>query len=237
MLLRSITTHVKEQNWFAVALDFFIVVAGILIAFQITEWNEGRIERQEERSLIQQLDAQFHGLEDKLIQRIERAEGLVTNSAELIAIIRSEATPPESDVLKALLYDTRRYNAQLPAPIVFTDALQSGRIGNLSDDNLRRVLYDYEISKDWWTTVNGAAPPQINANSKLSQALTLSADSTPEDSFRSNVLDFDWQGVIAAEKELIEIHKKQSLQAEAYRLELKAARNVLDAFQSNQKGQ
>lgn len=40
MLLRRITEHVKEQNWFAVALDFFIVVAGILIAFQINAWSD-----------------------------------------------------------------------------------------------------------------------------------------------------------------------------------------------------
>jgi hypothetical protein len=42
MILRSITKHVKDQNWFAVFLDFFIVVVGILIAFQITNWNEAR---------------------------------------------------------------------------------------------------------------------------------------------------------------------------------------------------
>lgn len=46
MILRRITQHVKEQNWFAVALDFVIVVFGILIAFQITSWNEERIEQQ-----------------------------------------------------------------------------------------------------------------------------------------------------------------------------------------------
>ena len=45
MLLRRITKHVKGQNWFAVALDFFIVVVGILIAFQITNWNETREAR------------------------------------------------------------------------------------------------------------------------------------------------------------------------------------------------
>jgi len=48
MLLRRITQHVKEQNWFAVGLDFVIVVVGILIAFQITEWNEARADRQKE---------------------------------------------------------------------------------------------------------------------------------------------------------------------------------------------
>ncbi|MFT6732416.1 MAG: hypothetical protein ACJAS9_000596 [Polaribacter sp.] len=39
MLLRSVTKHVKDQNWFAVVLDFVMVVAGILIAFQITNWS------------------------------------------------------------------------------------------------------------------------------------------------------------------------------------------------------
>jgi hypothetical protein len=40
MILRRITQHVKDQNWFAVALDFVIVVVGILIAFQITNYGK-----------------------------------------------------------------------------------------------------------------------------------------------------------------------------------------------------
>lgn len=45
MLLHRLIDHVKAQNWTAVALDFVIVVAGILIAFQVTEWNEDRAAR------------------------------------------------------------------------------------------------------------------------------------------------------------------------------------------------
>ncbi len=45
MILRRLSMHVKDQNWFAVALDFLIVVAGILIAFQITDWNERQQEK------------------------------------------------------------------------------------------------------------------------------------------------------------------------------------------------
>lgn len=40
MILRRLTKHIKEQNWFAVGLDFVIVVCGILIAFQITHWSQ-----------------------------------------------------------------------------------------------------------------------------------------------------------------------------------------------------
>lgn len=31
MILRRLTKHVKDQNWFAVALDFLIVVVGVFI--------------------------------------------------------------------------------------------------------------------------------------------------------------------------------------------------------------
>jgi hypothetical protein len=59
MRLRPLTKHVKDQNWFAVALDFIIVVAGILIAFQITSWNEGRALKKRTNTLIERLETDF----------------------------------------------------------------------------------------------------------------------------------------------------------------------------------
>jgi hypothetical protein len=35
MILRSVTKHVQEQNWFAVFIDFFIVVVGVFIGIQV----------------------------------------------------------------------------------------------------------------------------------------------------------------------------------------------------------
>ena len=55
MRLRSLTKHIRDQNWFAVALDFFIVVVGILIAFQITSWSAGRALDVKERELLTEL--------------------------------------------------------------------------------------------------------------------------------------------------------------------------------------
>jgi len=36
MLLRRLAVHVKTQNWFAVWLDFVIVVIGVFLGFQFT---------------------------------------------------------------------------------------------------------------------------------------------------------------------------------------------------------
>jgi hypothetical protein len=42
MILRRLTKHVEDQNWFAVGVDFLIVVVGVLLAIQVTNWNERR---------------------------------------------------------------------------------------------------------------------------------------------------------------------------------------------------
>lgn len=52
MILRSITKHVRDQNWFAVFLDFFIVVVGVFIGIQVANWND---ERQDKAFYVQAL--------------------------------------------------------------------------------------------------------------------------------------------------------------------------------------
>ena len=55
MILRRLTKHVKDQNWFAVALDFLIVVLGVFIGLQISNWNDARAFDQQERNYLVQL--------------------------------------------------------------------------------------------------------------------------------------------------------------------------------------
>ena len=55
MLLGSVIAHVKDQNRIAVGIDFAIVVAGMLVAFQVTEWNEDREDRGWERTFLEDI--------------------------------------------------------------------------------------------------------------------------------------------------------------------------------------
>ena len=74
MLLRSMTKHVKDQNWFAVALDFFIVVFGILIAFQITNWSEGRADAVREQETLIAILEDLKADRDTLKSGLEMAQ-------------------------------------------------------------------------------------------------------------------------------------------------------------------
>ena len=56
MLLRRFTQHLKDQNWFAVGLDVIVVIVGIFLGMQVTEWNEERLLTKQEVKYLKALD-------------------------------------------------------------------------------------------------------------------------------------------------------------------------------------
>ncbi|AOE48774.1 DUF6090 family protein [Kangiella sediminilitoris] len=55
MILRRFMEHVKDQNWLAVGLDFLVVVSGIFLGMQVSEWNDSRKDRELERIYLERL--------------------------------------------------------------------------------------------------------------------------------------------------------------------------------------
>ena len=84
--------NVKKYSFYAIG-EILLLVIGILIAVQIGNWNERRIERVEEREVLARISDE------------------VTRHAEIISLIRSSALP---DAQKALEYVTSVFNG---API------------------------------------------------------------------------------------------------------------------------
>ncbi|GAA0853945.1 hypothetical protein [Aliiglaciecola litoralis] len=60
MLLRSITKHVKEQNWFAVFVDFAIVVVGVFVGLQVSNWNQAYSDKAEYERALERLEAEIN---------------------------------------------------------------------------------------------------------------------------------------------------------------------------------
>lgn len=58
MLLRRVIEHVKAQNWTAVGLDFVIVVVGVFIGIQVSNWNAARIAEAQADDLLQRMIAE-----------------------------------------------------------------------------------------------------------------------------------------------------------------------------------
>lgn len=56
MILRRFTKHITEQNWFAVTLDVLVVIVGIYLGLQVTNWQEDLKDDVTSRQYLQRLN-------------------------------------------------------------------------------------------------------------------------------------------------------------------------------------
>ena len=52
MILRRAIDRLKRHEWMAVAIELLIVILGVLIGIQASNWNEARVERQRQVALL-----------------------------------------------------------------------------------------------------------------------------------------------------------------------------------------
>ena len=142
MLLRSITKHVKDQNWFAVALDFFIVVVGILIAFQITNWNEGRSDRQLRMSYLERLESHLTQTIDYLSKNQDATEQKIEIIDNFVAKLNDQETDDDALILSTTDYFTRGTSLSdfKVFRSTFDDLTASGNLEILQSDKLSKAL-------------------------------------------------------------------------------------------------
>ena len=67
MILRRIITHLRRQEWTAIALDFLIVVTGVFIGIQVSNWNEARSSSRQEGVLIAQLADDLRSMRESFV--------------------------------------------------------------------------------------------------------------------------------------------------------------------------
>ena len=143
MLLRRITQHVKEQNWFAVALDFFIVVAGILIAFQITEWNERRVDKQRERVLLQRLQLDFEGIVSWGENIMPTVVSMPDDTKRLIEQIRADDKPEMDDAFRRSAKASIYGFAYFETSPTYQELVSTGTLSRITNPELRDTLANY----------------------------------------------------------------------------------------------
>lgn len=93
MILTRLTRAVREQNWFAVVLEFVIVVSGVLLAFQVSTWSSEARERAYVRDVLERVHIELIGL-------AEVRANIVGTRAERLALLL-EARPIVMGVVEA----------------------------------------------------------------------------------------------------------------------------------------
>ena len=146
MIRRRLSKHLKSQNWFAVAVDFVIVVVGVFMGLQVQDWNEARKERIEEHALLSRLHAETVKLletqREELVSLSERADILMSVNPVLFsqAPLRSLSDLECRHIVASHVF--RRPPDELP---VLDEMLSTGRFDVLQDGGIKEFLRSYVI--------------------------------------------------------------------------------------------
>jgi len=55
MFVRRLATSFKEQHWMTIVIELVIVIIGVFVGNQVSNWNEARIQRRQTDRLLEQL--------------------------------------------------------------------------------------------------------------------------------------------------------------------------------------
>lgn len=149
MLLRRVTQHVKTQNWFAVIVDFVIVVVGVFVGLQVQDWNDARKERLEGQALLDRLHTEIRALIDAHDHELNvlRARGEVLTAVNPVLFSQEplrEITPAECRYI-AGSHVYRRPPDELP---VLDEMLETGRFDLLHDEAVKDSLRSYVMLRE-----------------------------------------------------------------------------------------
>lgn len=144
MLLRKITKHITDQNWFAVFLDFLIVVFGVYIGLQVQDWSTEKKRLSTERQYLERLHDEVEQLSITREMYDETREDMSQSMLEALQIL-------DNTNLETALSDEQCRNiahssfttippAELPSA---TELISSGRLDQIASSSLRDSILSY----------------------------------------------------------------------------------------------
>ncbi len=154
MILRRVIQHVKNQEWTAVCIDLLIVILGVFIGTQVsnwnTEWETGKKAVVFSERLKGDMRLEAWGYESL----IEYYKDVVLNADRTLAAMEGELQlSDEQFVINAYRATQYKYNDRNRA--TYDEMVSTGNIGLIEDQKLRETaiivftspLFD-EISAD-----------------------------------------------------------------------------------------
>lgn len=145
MILRRFIKHVAEQNWFAVGLDVIVVITGIFLGMQVSEWNERRKDRLDSQDFISRIHNEILSVEQTSSRVRERRLNLITPLTEAAIIIfdknKSGGLTNEHCLALATSHYFNIAVSDLPS---LTELTSAGRVSILEDSQLRTALIEFQ---------------------------------------------------------------------------------------------
>lgn len=144
MILKRLRIEASHQNWFGVAVDLVILILGVFLGIQVSNWNEARLDRSEGREYRDRLYSDLEANQRDLAFRVHYYGQLLAHAQAASAALDR----PAGDDPGAFIIDAYEASNHIPQPIrrfTYDEAVASGKAERLGDRMLRERIANYYI--------------------------------------------------------------------------------------------
>lgn len=143
MILRRIANGIKNQDWFVVLIEIFIVVIGIYIGLQVDDWQKERQDRQVEHLYLQELLEDLQHDRDELNDRIGRSNMVLTSLIGFLEQAGMETPTWSVQNMNENFDAVQRMPTFIPSERAFTNITGSGDFKIIRNRELKNALAVY----------------------------------------------------------------------------------------------
>ncbi len=140
MILRRITEHVRNQNWTAIALDFLIVVVGVFIGIQVSNWNDARAVDRKSAVVTERLISDLQHEAWNYQYTIEYYKDVQSSGYRALNALTGKAELSD-EALLINAYRATQYLVNARRRLTFDELSSTGAIELIRDENLRQTAH------------------------------------------------------------------------------------------------
>jgi hypothetical protein len=158
MFVRRIRRYIAEQNWFGAGAELFIVVLGVFLGMQVTNWNEARLERERGRAYYDRI---IEDLRTDIAGYRATAEYYRSAGAHAVAALNALSNP-RANLGEQFLIDAYQATQIAPRPQTrgaYDEAVASAGFRFVGDAYVRDRITNYYVVVSGLDAVFNNAPP------------------------------------------------------------------------------
>lgn len=147
MILRRVIKHFRNQEWTAIVIDFVIVVFGVFVGIQVSNWNQTQTDRGLGEKFTERLKADLVVEAWNYTMLIEYLADVQSNADKALAGLQGTSEISDQQLLIAA-YRATQYNAGVRQRTTYDELISTGKIGFIADKNLvntASLIYDSRI--------------------------------------------------------------------------------------------
>jgi hypothetical protein len=144
MLLRRITDHIRTQNWFAVGIDLAVVVIGVFIGIQVSNWNDAVRTRSLEESYLARIAGELRSNIETFDAEARFAEESRAMLREFLEVLNNPSSTDSDLVHHATNYVSNGafLSGFRPGQATFDELKSTGNLDIIQNEETREALVE-----------------------------------------------------------------------------------------------